>query len=278
MTQIGETAFTDAVAHSKDMLECPFCPKNKETFTTHGGAANDSQILGDVMGTPDSLTGKQGGARPKDGKTNRQSPDPPKPKPAPIFTHAVYGDYSSEAHHIIPGNQSMKGSAIEDWLMSSKGKIAADTGYSINNAANGVWLPSIPEKYRNGSWGSMEFSKKLEIAAAAMQSKGQFHKGHHNIGDPDDPSGVYHQRYSEKIQGELDDLADLISGWSVACFEAKKTAPPYDPNWKVHGMIDALGRGIAANIGSPIPKAWRYYISRISLEFHKNSGCACNVG
>lgn len=277
MAQIGEAVFADPLTHDAENPECPFCPKNQETFTTHGGEANDSGVLADVMAEPGTLVGKQSGARPKDGQAKRQSKDQASPKPAPIYTHPKHGDYSSEAHHVIPGNQSMKGSAIEDWLLAAKGKIAVDTGYSINNAANGRWMPSIPEKYRNGSWGSMDFDKKLEIASLVMRVKGQFHKGHHNIGDPDDPTGAYHQRYSEKIKGELNDLARLITGWSEACIEAKNSAPPFDPNWKVHNMIDNLSKAIAGNITLPAPAAWKYYLSRLSLEFHKNSGCNCNI-
>lgn len=277
MPEMFEPVFVSAVKHTTINPDCPFCPKNEESFTTHGGVKNDSGILADVMAKPATLVEKQGGARPKDGNPKRQLPDTASPKPNPIFTHATYGDYSCEAHHIIPGNQSLKGSAIEVWIESTHGQIKSDTGYSVNNAANGRWMPSIPEKYRNGTWGAMDFDKKLEIATLAMQSKGQFHKGHHNIGDPDDPAGTYHQRYCDQIKGQLNDLAKTVTGWSSACFESTASGPPFDPNWKIHGMLDRISMAIAGNITSTSPATWRYYISRLALERHKRSGCNCNL-
>lgn len=275
MTQIGESVFADASQHDSGKRACPFCPSTTESFTSFPGDDNDSGKLGEIMADPALLTARQSGCRPKDGQPRRQSRERKVPKPDPIYSHPTHGDYSSEAHHVIPGKQSMSPSRIEQWICSSKGKIKADTGYSINNAANGAWLPSIPERFRNGSWGKKDFSDKVAIAAFAMKKKGQFHKGHHNIGDPDDPAGTTHKRYSKQIRAELNDLSDLIADWSAACFEAE-SGPPFQPNWKVHNMLDRLSAGIRTNIASTNPKQWRYYISKVALQFHKDSGCNCN--
>lgn len=272
MTEILELVSPPAI-HADDNPDCPFCPiEPPEGFTTHPGEANDSKKLAAVMEKPDTLTSQQGGARPKDGGPRRQSPATPQPQPTPIFSDAQHGAYSCEAHHAISGNQAMKGHPIEEWISAEKGKIKKDTGYSINNSDNGVWLPSVPEKYKGGGWGTLKYNDKLTIARRPMEAgKGQFHKGPHDITDPEDPFGVYHKSYMDELKRLLTDLHRLIRGWADHCAKCEKIdreKGPFDPNWRVNGMLDNLSIAVAAELKMPAP-AWSYFISRVAMDYHK---------
>jgi hypothetical protein len=271
MTEVLELmnpAVDHPVNQSKD---CPFCPMPKqEDFTTHPGEANNSGHLESIMEDPDCLVGKQGGARPKDGKDQRQGKATEKPKPNPIFRNNKYGAYSSEAHHLISGNQAMKGHDIEKWIVGGS-LIKKDTGYSVNNSDNGEWLPSIPEDYKGGKWSPLSGDEKLAIATAPMRNgKGQFHKGPHNVVDKEDLLGV-HASYPKEVKRLLSDLVELLHAWVGACPICENVdheKGPFDPNWRVHNMIDALSRGIGMDLKGA-PGYWKYFISKVAMQFHK---------
>jgi hypothetical protein len=275
MTQIGEAVFTAPVNHIEGDDHCPFCPAEEVAgFTTYPGEDNDSSILGEVMLDPSSLVSKQPGARPKDSAFQHQIKRSPKSKPSVSFAKDnVIGnwDYSFEAHHAIPGNQSMKGHSIERWIKEKNGFIKKDTGYSINNSDNGIWLPSIPEECKNGNWGGLDDSVKLAIASKPMkEGYGQFHKSHHNITDKDDPTLP---TYKDEVILQLKQLDDLIVKWTKACFRCNNVDPekgPFDPNWKVHNMLDNLSSGIETHLKKP-PKQWKYFISRLAMNCNKNA-------
>jgi hypothetical protein len=231
------------------------------------------------MDAPSRLASEQGNARPKEGNENQQSPSERRPRPYPIFSDPVHGDYSCEAHHLISGNQAMKNEPIEEWLCKSKGKIVKDTGYSINNSDNGVWLPSIPDKYKSGEWGSKKYDEKYEIAKKAMDSnKGQFHKGPHDITDPEDPFGKYHISYKDYLKKELQKLHDRIRLWASGCFLCEKIDMengPFKPNYKLHNMLDRLSDKVKDDL-TDAPSSWSYFISKIAMDFHKKGHCTHN--
>jgi len=271
MTEINELVAPPDLHRPGKNEACPFCPvPEPETFTTHPGAKNNSSVLEAVMADPGCLVGKQGGARPKDGNEHRQRQSRAKPKPDPIFSNSQYGAYSAEAHHLISGNQALKGHEMEQWIVGGA-LIKKDTGYSVNNSDNGEWLPSIPEKHKGGSWASLEFEDKLEIARAPMRrGKGQFHKGPHNVVDKEDLLGV-HTSYPKEVKRLLSDLVELMHGWAESCPICKQVDPdkgPFDPNWRVHDMLDSLSRGIGVDLKGP-PGHWYYFISRVAMEFHR---------
>jgi hypothetical protein len=275
MTEVIEL-LNAAVDHKANQSkDCPFCPIPPiEQFTTKSGKDNDSSVLEDVMVKPSVLPGKQGGGvRPKNGKAHRQRTAKTKKKPNPIFQNRKWGKYSAEAHHLISGNQAMKGEDIEDWIVAGK-LVKKDTGYSINNSDNGEWLPSIPDKYKGGKWSDLDFDEKLEIASAPMKkNKGQFHKGPHNVVDKEDLLGV-HTSYPKEVKRLLADLVELLFAWVDACpicENVDKKKGPFDPNWRIHNMIDALSRGIGRDLkGSP--GNWYYFISKVAMKYHNTPG------
>src|SRR6266478_2657948 len=146
------------------------------------------------------------------------------------FFHDDYGAYSPEPHHLIPGNEAMKGHEIEKYLKKGgSSKVRADTGFNINDAQNGIWLPSIPDANRVCNWKTItrkvkgktmmkrvpapseknktrwsalsEDEKDLISFAIMMQEKRQFHKGNHrNRGKK--PSQCYIEE-AERLLNEL---------------------------------------------------------------------------
>ena len=164
MTEIIETI--NIAMHPPGDESCPFCPGEKEKeWTTYQGEKNKSGVLREAMNDPTRCNyAQQSGARPKDGKDGRQNADSPKHSPQPIFSHSSYGEYSNQAHHSISGNEIMKGHPIEKIIKKEGGSdFLGDTGYTINNCANGVYLPAYPKKF-GGIWGKPIYPKTYPLA------------------------------------------------------------------------------------------------------------------
>ncbi len=269
MSEIGELIAL-AVPHPTTNAKCPFCPPEKPPeYTTFPGKANDSGVLDDVMKDPTQLEALQSGVRPKKGERYQQSASDPQPKPNPIFAAKPAGPYSCEAHHLISGKQALEGHVFERWILEGK-TIEHDTGYSINNADNGLWAPSIPEKYKGGKWGKLSFARKLAVARKPMENgHPQFHKGHHAIADPDDPDSIKHSRYDDYLKGMLTAMDDRMSGWAKKCPLCDKgKKKKFQPSVRVNRVLDNLSRVVRRKISPPIP-LWEIFISRYALEVHK---------
>jgi hypothetical protein len=270
MSEIGEIIAL-AAPHSSENAECPFCPREEPpNYTTFPGKANKSGVLADVMADPAKLAALQGGARPKQGEQHQQSPSTAQQKPTPIFTDAHEGPYSCEAHHLISGKQALEGHAFERWIVAG-GTIERDTGYSVNNADNGLWAPSVPEKYKTGAkWGAMSFDQKLAIASKPMEhGQPQFHKGHHAITDPDDPDSIKHSRYDAYLKRTLKAMDDRMRGWANKCPLCDKgKKDKFQPSVRANQVLDNLSKVVRRKISPPIPQ-WEIFISRYALELHK---------
>lgn len=266
---IGEIIAPPA-PHAGEDEKCPFCPKEEpQEFVTHPGSANNSGALADIMNEPSDLVSKQKQARPKEGKSAQQNPSNKQAQPDPIYTDAVEGPYSCEAHHLISGKQALQGHAFERWIVAGD-TIERDTGYSVNNADNGLWAPSIPEKYKGGKWGPMAFEKKLAIARKPMGAgKPQFHKGHHGISDPDDPDGIRHRKYDSYLKSILTEMDSRMADWAKFCplcddgSDAK-----VQPSVRANQALDNFSKVVRRKISTPV-SSWDIFISRYALEVHK---------
>jgi hypothetical protein len=123
-------------------------------------------------------------------------------------------------HHLVPGNASLKGSAVVPFMgdadsiseyakgQASKIKKGGFIGYDINSAGNGEWLPSpyalsmrndwpaerdveVLKKRRGLDFGEVTEAFKAAYVAAAIEGSGrQFH--------------MSHKKYSEKVREILD--------------------------------------------------------------------------
>jgi hypothetical protein len=275
---------------------CPFC-KDKSTsptYTTYKGDTNKSGILGDLMKCPEELTNKQSGARPKDGNENRQSQDTAKPQPAlddsgeftepPIFrddttiypalTGGPIGIYGNEAHHAISGNECMDGEEIEEIIKNDGSTYEHETGYSINNCANGVWLPSWNRRSGrwgssspDGDWGKLSDGLKFEIMKNAMErGAGQAHIGSH-----DDKTTVKHSdpypRYVKRKLDAIKNRVESVSDDCPLCNEGNQKKKPMPTPYGVNLWLDNLSKRISLHLTSH-PRKWRYFVSKYAAQYH----------
>ena len=314
------TEFVELVAlsqHIEDNPKCPFCPGVEEPeWKTYTGKENSSKELRACMNNPDrndySQQNTSGAARPKDKgvektphdkKTQqfRQSPDendisPGEKETPPIFHMDKYGPYRNEAHHCISGNEIMKGHAIER-VITKNSRFKKDTGYTINNAANGVYLPSFPKAYR-GIWGKKwsgsesvssktypvydgsdpkvitskedDNNFKYEIMKEAMKAgKGQAHIGSHGgfyIEDLDE----YNVSYPKVIKKELSAIFRRVVNMGKDCPFCVNTKgepqKPFLPPYKVNQWLDDLAKSIKNDLVAA-PDTWKYFISAIARDY-----------
>jgi hypothetical protein len=114
-------------------------------------------------------------------------------------------DYPSSvaAHHLIPGNASLKESTLfkAKKYLRVDGMAKGNIGYNINSLPNGVWLPG---NYAQRPWGTdgADFAKKSnrtpkEYAFASIREwRAQFHDAHED--------------YSEFVRQRLDELKQKL--------------------------------------------------------------------
>ncbi|VAW90335.1 hypothetical protein MNBD_GAMMA17-1024 [hydrothermal vent metagenome] len=249
---------------SPDSEDCPFCPGKviEHKWKTVKGEKNDPGILRSAMNDPTRCSfAHQTGAKPKDSVYPNQEEDDVDPSPSPIYTHVIHGDYSNQAHHCISGNEIMKGHAIEKIIANEGGDYKGETGYTINNAANGVYLPSYPERYSGTE------DEKYELVKLAMAAgKGQTHIGGH--------SGHEHaagQDYPSAIKEELTALKTRIlnkSGECPFCVEDDGTPKkPFIPPYKVNQWLDNLSKDIQSDLTGQVVD-WPYFISKYAKRYY----------
>jgi len=214
------------------------------------------------------------------------------------FAHPDYGAYSPEPHHLVSGNEALKGHPIERWLATkaSGTYVKADSGFNVNDARNGVWLPSIPDANRVCSWvtktvrikgklkkrrfpspddaGKERWSaltareKDLISFAVMLKAQLQFHKGNHrNKGAK--PS----QCYIKEVKRLLNELNAFAKGsLRVKCPEAKrdekgKYPPPRGLNELIYSCASAHLRWHV----SGVPESWFVFISKLARRLHQEA-------
>ena len=291
-------------SHDKNNEECPFCVEKDGDWTTWVGEENNSKILRSVMTNPEKLTEKQKKARPKDDGHNRQSSDgrrfwtksqakkDGRSPSFPIYENDEYGPYSDEAHHALSGNQILKGDNIEK-LTSSKvtgAHVSSDTGYSVNNCANGVCLPSYPVKFRKRNskpkWGEIESDDdRYKIMTYPMNANmGQAHIGAHDIppldadsddfeevddyddGSTDRDRDLTYPKYAKKL---LKNLYKSAMPWAKECpfcegkdSEKGELPPPY----RINQYLDNISEHLIQHIRYTPPESWEYFLSEYAKK------------
>lgn len=271
MTEIGEMIAPPSI-HTEPNEDCPFCPPpEQKDYKTYPGADNSPKKLAKIMKNPKSLTDEQPNARPQtaaedaEGHTQEQSPLDPRKKDLTTF-------YTHQAHHLISGNQALKNSVIEKWILKSKGTIEKDTGYSVNSTGNGFWAPSVPKKYA-GRWspakGVLTDEQRQQLAEEVMaDANAQIHIGHHSITDPDDPDGDLHVTYDKYIKTHLAAISRRIHYWAKKCVYCDEGAKKPQPSYRVHDILDRFSGHLETKIKGP-RTTWDIFISKYALEYHK---------
>lgn len=169
------------------------------------------------------------------------------------------------AHHLIPGNASLKESAIMSYL-HQEGMAAGNIGYNINNSENGCWLPgnyALRGEHGLAKWGpegtgfQAKYGQppKAYAFAAIEATQRQFHDAH---GD-----------YSDFVLETLDLLAKKFDKTrDLWCPEAKNQ--PSDPKKReIMGLVARLNTTSLRMQSMLIGLNWKknIYTSRFSREF-----------
>lgn len=249
--------------------KCPFCPKkaNEEHYITYEGAKNDGVKLGNLVNEPKKFgTSTEADARPKDGKTGKDG----RQNQTFIDTNEeqlkqVKGadlEWKFQAHHAISGNQCLKPSPVEQFIKTSD-KVKYDTGYSVNNPQNGVWLPSFPED--GIAWPDKPAGKFAMAKQAMDKFKRQFHLGHHNIAaDVDGLDAETDYNYVDYVKGHLKDLHTILCAWEI-CPE-KDAEKKHLGNPQIHSALDHLSDHIIKKLRGQ-PSQWTFFVSRHARDY-----------
>lgn len=187
-------------------------------------------------------------------------------------------------HHLIPGNESLKGSDIVPFMGDDEsisnfanGQISyiekGSVGYDVNSAKNGVWLPSPYALSNANMWPSEAGIKvikrrrsvqltdetedfKSAYVAAAIEASGnrQFH--------------MRHKDYSDKVREILKAIAERLATMAEeGCDIAKqkkngKLAPPMG----LPGRLNALSSNLRRLLIGPL---WRdpIFTDKLTKEY-----------
>jgi hypothetical protein len=187
-------------------------------------------------------------------------------------------------HHLIPGNASLKNSAVVPFLgdkdtiaefgKQSRIKEGFSTGYDVNASPNGAWLPSPYALSMANAWPSITGIKiirvrdgdslagetedfKIAYVAASIRASGnrQFH--------------MAHKKYSDKVREvlkaigkRLKDMAARDCPFATGNKENGKVDPPYG----LVGRLNVLSANLNRLVTGPV---WRdpLFTDRLSKEY-----------
>jgi hypothetical protein len=169
-------------------------------------------------------------------------------------------DLQYAPHHLIPGNESLKGSSVVSFLgdddtieeyaegAASHIKEGFSVGYDVNANENGVWLPSPYALSMANSWPSEPGVKvikkrlgqkladdtedfKMAYVAASIEEGGnrQFH--------------MRHKEYSDKVIEILQAIGarmKLMAASECPIAKSSKKGGKFDPPMGLRGRLDVL--------------------------------------
>lgn len=220
MTQIGEAIAMDLVTPEKD--NCWYCTEQPEQ-TVENKLDEDPSSVGDAensMANSSSKLGRALGHRPS-------------------WTARVSGKevaITPAAHHLIPGDTSLKNATKLLKFMQKGDTVDGDVGYDVNDRKNGVWLPTYPAS----GWGGLDANA---YAIQAMKVAGaQFHN--------------FHPQYSQKASQSLSAIADKLVKKGAGCpICGKEMKNAKRPPFGLVGRLNALSRRYRGFLKGP-PGRW----------------------
>ena len=130
-------------------------------------------------------------------------------------------------HHLIPGNESLKGSDIVSFLGDENAitnfaagkpshiKNGKSVGYDVNNAGNGVWLPSPYALSMKNNWPAepairvLKRRKKTGLARTTEEFKAAYVAATIEVNDTQ--FHMRHKDYSTKVKEILDTIAERLA-------------------------------------------------------------------
>jgi len=138
MSELLEKVWMALLPHDEE--RCPFCKIQSDYKSPDSKVSdeNDSTVLGRNL---------NGSGRQDDSEIYHFVDIAAK-------TGGIHGKYTLQAHHLICGKEILgKQRTIQSFLCKQgrhDGKLQpCDTGYDVNAAENGVWLPSTPAQFQD---------------------------------------------------------------------------------------------------------------------------------
>jgi hypothetical protein len=137
MTELLEKVWLKLPPHDSD--RCPFCPV-KEDYQSPDSKVSDAGSA-KTLGSNLNATGSQDDSEIWHFLDIKEK------------TQGLHGAYTLQAHHLICSNEMLGNQKeIQSYLCKQgrhDGKLQpCETGYDINAAVNGIWLPSTPSMYK----------------------------------------------------------------------------------------------------------------------------------
>lgn len=159
-------------------------------------------------------------------------------------------DWQVAAHHLIPGNASLKQSDLYQCFMKKGGgvevgdatfKLRSNIGYNVNGNHNGMWLPGsyairktkVPtgtNETLGATWGELDLRWRLAyIQAVVAEANAQFHD--------------YHVDYNENVLAALDVIAQVMVVHYANCQDCQaKANGECDPPYRLKSRLYALSK------------------------------------
>jgi hypothetical protein len=156
-------------------------------------------------------------------------------------------------HHLIPGNASLKNSAVVPYLgddgviakfgNGSKIKEGQTVGYNVNDAANGVWLPSPYALSMKGKWPTNPAAKNAYVTAAIDSTGGtrQFH--------------FCHTTYSNAVRDILEELGaklTLVNDKGVCPLANAQTSDKFDAPMGLKPRLNTISSQLRRITSGPV--------------------------
>ncbi len=261
MSQLGESALMAKILeHKHDDKECPFCQKNEDVKPE--GESSKEQDWDDDERTKDDYWTKKIGNNSGTLETNMTNNGEPRPDDWTL-KHTVYNcrfkkidlpdnhKITPNPHHLIPGNESLKeAEKLLKWIYASENHIEEDIHYDVNNAENGIWLPSNNSMRGNSDWKCE--TVKLTYANAAQPGRGCFHDRHID--------------YSRFVQKLLNKIADKMGHKDAICqYNTEKSGDKFKPPYALVPRLNGVSQRLKSYLVSYNPEGYQppLFTSRI---------------
>lgn len=246
---------------------------------------NSGKKLGAALTKDDNPapSGKKVSVYYRQGQVARYPAGKKKEKVIRIYEEAVDEeeyDLQYAPHHLIPGNESLKGSRVVAFLgdddvienFKLKGKPSScikkdmSAGYDVNQAQNGEWLPSPYALSMSNEWPAAEGIQALrrregdgeDIALQTEAFKLAYAVDAMNV-SPKKQFHMRHADYSNKVREILDSMGAKLKLYATGlCPVAKKGTEDKksNPPGGLAGRLDALSERLRGLLrGSPT--GWR---------------------
>lgn len=218
---------------------CWFCEQKKQAGPSNQEREDPASPEGEAAGPENgenndaSALGKALGQRPTWCITHKVDPEDP-------LAEGATTEITPAAHHLLPGNASLKKATQLHKYMLWQGKnplgLVGPIGYDINSADNGVWLPGN-YAVRAGSqfeqnWAQFQRAFKDAYARAAMKAS-----GHLQLHDA-------HPAYNDNVLRALRDVAKKLDAlWtdrSKCPLCKKELVNQNDPPYGLVGRLNML--------------------------------------